>query len=736
MSVSRTDFYINSLENGITIEKIKDLISYVIPLAENSNSSAPGSGLSITGIDIGATEQPQIFTNGVGIGTLTPTVALDVVGNIKITDNLESSNSFSVINVIESTEFSALKIDNYNKIFLVGSESLPYKLGINNSEPSTALDVVGDVIVRNSNYPNGFFHINQSERMAYFGDFNFQFDGVFIDLNDGSGEIRFWAKDWDNSSPTTQFNGNGSGYLSYNSVLWDSDGNFEAASLRSDTIISLNNGTQIQPGTVDGNVGGNKGIALICSVQYELKWEAGRLFILESNGSTIREVKYTFNNTPDVSDDVTKGYQVGSRWILDNGTTYVCLDATEATAIWTMEAKASRINLPYNEALELSSSSRIIAGQQYLITDKADLGIIVTGSQDPTKFETSAIGGFLNADYQNIGNYENIQNITGFSKQDNYGIWTPATANSLINGDIFIFNNDIWQVTADGDIDRSGAGDPISDSGPYYRFLKNNFLTERVGYIQEWDNIEYDFDDDNILWRSDKRGNKINNYSISYFQFGNNSQVNIRVNKSCFINNLNSTGNISDINISNNCGVDISNSNGNYYSLDFSNGYYIIVLNSDITHSNNIYSNSFEFNFDANTTYQSKELSNSYSTFDADYDCTSTDTIDLININYAGILKLFTTSGSYPEIKNIFNASLKNIKVIPRILPGSNDIKFMNNNGNIIINTRDLNGDNWNMAIDSGRSLYHTAEFQELEINAESEIVWFLVNGVYMIKLE
>lgn len=101
--------------------------------------------------------------------------------------------------------------------------------------------------------------------------------------------------------------------------------------------LIFDNGSRLKEGTTDGGLGGNKGIAEFCSIGYEKKWEAGRLYIMEQDGFTIRSVLFQFNNTPTITDDITLGYIVGSRWILDDGTVYVCTDNTLGAAVWELE---------------------------------------------------------------------------------------------------------------------------------------------------------------------------------------------------------------------------------------------------------------------------------------------------------------------------------------------------------------------------------------------------------------
>ena len=100
--------------------------------------------------------------------------------------------------------------------------------------------------------------------------------------------------------------------------------------------ILLDNGSRLREGTIDAGLGGSKGIAQICAVGYELKWEAGRLYVMNGNGNAIRSSLYNFNIAPTINDDDTKAYYVGSLWSLDNGDVYECTDSTTGAAIWEL----------------------------------------------------------------------------------------------------------------------------------------------------------------------------------------------------------------------------------------------------------------------------------------------------------------------------------------------------------------------------------------------------------------
>ena len=101
--------------------------------------------------------------------------------------------------------------------------------------------------------------------------------------------------------------------------------------------VLLDNASTLRKGTIDAGYGGAKGISQICSVGYELKWEAGRLYVMGDGGTTIREVSHNFTTTPAATDDVAKGFIVGSRWLLDDGDLYVCTDNTSTAAVWVLQ---------------------------------------------------------------------------------------------------------------------------------------------------------------------------------------------------------------------------------------------------------------------------------------------------------------------------------------------------------------------------------------------------------------
>jgi len=110
--------------------------------------------------------------------------------------------------------------------------------------------------------------------------------------------------------------------------------------------IELENTSSLQKGTY--NFGGNGGISRICSNNYEDMWQNGFRHVFDQSGF-IRNSTNCFNIVPDASFDVTLRFKVGSIWTQDNGTSYICTNATEGSAVWEIYNSISNL-VPYTGA--------------------------------------------------------------------------------------------------------------------------------------------------------------------------------------------------------------------------------------------------------------------------------------------------------------------------------------------------------------------------------------------------
>jgi hypothetical protein len=163
--------------------------------------------------------------------------------------------------------------------------------------------------------------------------------------------------------------GGGSQTLAQTLVLGNTSG---ANDIEFDATQGLlfNNSSRLREGTTDAGLGGAKGVAQVCSLDYELKWEAGRLYVMEQTGSFIRQSLYNFTTTPTATDDTDKGYMVGSLWTLDDGTTYECTDATSTQAVWIERGIGTGIlEISSTNLAALEGAAALSLKTIYIVTD-------------------------------------------------------------------------------------------------------------------------------------------------------------------------------------------------------------------------------------------------------------------------------------------------------------------------------------------------------------------------------
>jgi hypothetical protein len=145
---------------------------------------------------------------------------------------------------------------------------------------------------------------------------------------------------WDLLAAKGEDGGGGGDALPLAGGAMDADATIALSTSSSDSItlsgsgVTFDNTASVRKGTTDAGLGGNKGVALKCSLDHELKWEAGRLYTMDQYGFGIRRVDHCGTTTPTAADDSTKGFVVGSLWVLDDGISYQCTNATASSAVW------------------------------------------------------------------------------------------------------------------------------------------------------------------------------------------------------------------------------------------------------------------------------------------------------------------------------------------------------------------------------------------------------------------
>lgn len=208
--------------------------------------------------------------------------------------------------------------------------------------------------------------------------------------------------------------------------------------------IQFDNYSRIRKGATDAGLGGQKGVALVCSIDYELKWEAGRQYVMQQDGFTIREVSHNFTITPTVNDDDTKGFAVGSRWILDDGTVYVCSDATTGAAVWAAitNGTVTSVGLTMPSAFTVANSP-ITSSGDIAVTGAGLVSQYVRGDGSLANFPASTGGGASQSFYLNGSVSQGTFGGVAFKEMDRtpiLGAGTDFTINT--NGYIQSFITD------------------------------------------------------------------------------------------------------------------------------------------------------------------------------------------------------------------------------------------------------------------------------------------------------
>lgn len=159
----------------------------------------------------------------------------------------------------------------------------------------------------------------------------------------------------------------------------------------------------------------------------------------------------------------------------------------------------------------LAGAGTIEWNKEYLITDsgKADKGIQVKGRKDGRGIFLSAIAGHLNPDWQGAGDYSGVVAVTGQAVHGfptNQGLWTAGSEADVFGaptGCVRVWNNLHYQVIRAADYNGTS---PDNNPAAYMLLPKS---APGVGYIEDWDNSEYDLLHDWIVERRDKRGNRV-----------------------------------------------------------------------------------------------------------------------------------------------------------------------------------------------------------------------------------
>lgn len=193
----------------------------------------------------------------------------------------------------------------------------------------------------------------------------------------------------------------------------------------------------------------------------------------------------------------------------------------DGTATWQDAAggggSVEIIDITYADMETAIGDSTLTPGQLYRITDAAgtDLGFICQAIRE-NEITVNGTGGYLNADFQGVGDYGNTPETFGTQR----GIWAAGNEGGYSQGDVVIWNLLHYQLTDSGAIDGT---DPETNTAAYTLLDK---ATYPETYITAWDTSEFDFANNWLARRSDKNGNDQNlPFDVEAELFGNGETV-------------------------------------------------------------------------------------------------------------------------------------------------------------------------------------------------------------------
>lgn len=313
----------------------------------------------------------------------------------------------------------------------------------------------------------------------------------------------------------------------------------------------------------------------------------------------------------------------------------------------------------------LISTSGLVAGAKYKITDIADAGVILEATTD-NQVASAGIGLFYNCDYQNIGDYSGVAAVTTIAAGSRSGVWDTSVDASISTGQITIWNSRHYQCISSASVDGT---DPETNTTAYAVLPKQT----NCGYFLVADAIVYDVNDNYIVGRIDERGNACLSPNYAFFQWGNENVNNNIVDSKATLSCRNNKGTIRSNSFSNECVVVIDNSNkGTVEKNLFAKGNFTISCPSAEFFKSNTLDNPGTFTI--GKAYDSKILTKDYSSFDETLDMSDTGVFDTelltisADLNFIGVFTLINNTGQ--TISKISG------------LPGFNSVRFLVENGN------------------------------------------------------
>jgi hypothetical protein len=323
--------------------------------------------------------------------------------------------------------------------------------------------------------------------------------------------------------PTTKYKNNertvsGSVNVENSDLLLNVDTSLVACTINLQSIPNDNWNTlyKLYVKDISGNAGTNN-ITIVAPTGYKIN--NSQTLILNTNNESVlvrisSNVDYVSfpNKAGHIIQD--EGNTLPQQPILDFVGTGVTVTNGVGKTIVTINDCCDFVELTNTQMLELISNGTVDAGTYYKITNpiNADEGVIVQGIVTNANPSLQGSGIFLNADYQNVGDYSGVSGYAG-----NLGIWS-SVVQTVVAGNVVIWGNRHWRNLA-GNWGTALNFTTLDDS---WVLLPKNTTN---GYIREVDFIKYNVNTNLVIYRADKRLNEVEYQypildAISVFQWG------------------------------------------------------------------------------------------------------------------------------------------------------------------------------------------------------------------------
>lgn len=325
--------------------------------------------------------------------------------------------------------------------------------------------------------------------------------------------------------PTTKYKNNertvsGSVNVENSDLLLNVDTSLVACTINLQSIPNDNWNTlyKLYVKDISGNAGTNN-ITIVAPTGYKIN-NSQTLILNTNNESVLIRISSNLDyvSFPNKAGHIIQdeGNTLPQQPILDFVGTGVTVTNGVGKTIVTINDCCDFVELTNTQMLELISNGTVDAGTYYKITNpiNADEGVVVQGIVTNANPSLQGSGIFLNADYQNVGDYSGV---SGFVS--NLGIWS-SIVQTVVVGNVVIWGNRHWRNLA-GNWGSALNTTTLDDS---WVLLPKNTTN---GYIREIDFIKYNVYTNLVIYRADKRLNEVEYQypiidAISVFQWGRN----------------------------------------------------------------------------------------------------------------------------------------------------------------------------------------------------------------------